>query len=137
MPQGKCQLCLRRLRLKSSGEIVSHHKRGDHCPGSGFAPIEIDDQRLAEMAANERQRASALALKIRKQIESRANRIEPELIREQGAAAVSAHRLAARLARLNSWPERFARQMETQGYGEPPPAYIARRRYRDINPREF
>lgn len=137
MQQGKCQLCLRRLRLNLSGEVVSHHKRGDHCLGSGFAPIEMDDQRLAEIAKIERQRASAIALKIRKQIDMRANRIEPELIREQCEASSEAHRLEVRLARLNNWPERFARQMETQGYGEPPPAYITERRSQQITAREF
>ena len=127
MPQGKCQICLRRLRLSRSGEIVSHHYRGDHCPGSAFAPIEIDDSRLAEIAAYERNRAGLLAREIQQQINRRANRIEPDLIRRQSEVSSRADKLEARLARLQSWPARFERQMQKVGYGDPPPRYIVER----------
>lgn len=127
MQAGKCQICLRRLRLKISGEVAKHHVAGDPCPGAGFAPIELDDERLAQMAEIEQRRADALAFDIRNQIERRANRIEPELMRRFAEASCRARKLSARLCRLASWPERFKRQMETYGYGEPPPAYIAAR----------
>ena len=111
MQTGKCQICGRRLRLKKSAEVAMHYRHGTACPGSGFAPIEIDDSRLAEVARNERERALNIAKEIRIQIE----------------ASTQANKLEAKLRRLNKWPERFARQMENHGYGDPPPPYIAAR----------
>lgn len=127
MQTGKCQICGRRLRLKKSAEVAMHYRHGTACPGSGFAPIEIDDSRLAEVARNERERALNIAKEIRIQIEARVNRIEPELIKRQIEASTQANKLEAKLRRLNKWPERFARQMENHGYGDPPPPDIAAR----------
>lgn len=127
MNRGKCQLCLRRLRLNKLGEIVSHYVGGEPCPGTGFAPLEMDDARLAEMIELERQRERSLSRKIAAQFAMRANRIEPELIAQQAKSMRRLQRLEARKKRLDQWPQRFARQMELHGYGDPPPAYIMAR----------
>jgi hypothetical protein len=130
MQQGKCQICLRRVRVKVTGGMGHHHQNGEACLGSGFPPIEQDDGRLEEVAALEREKARGLASHIRRLIEARANRIERALMKSRNEAETRDDKLERRLRRLQKWPDRFARQMATHGYGDPPPQYIAERHAR-------
>jgi hypothetical protein len=71
-----------------------HHYRNAPCEGAGFPPIEQDDARLAE------------------------------LVEASVETAAEHKRLKRRLQRHRSWPERFRREMERDGYGQPPPEYL-------------
>lgn len=66
-----------------------------------------------------------LRLELAELFERRANWIEPRLYSDLLAATIEANRLGRRLSRHRAWPARFARQMERQGWGDPPPTYLA------------
>lgn len=59
--------------------------------------------------------------------ERRANYIDPALVERAGRAVSMKLCLERRLQRHRTWPQRFARQMERQGWGNPPPAYLLER----------
>lgn len=51
----------------------------------------------------------------------------PDDVKEVEASVETAaehKRLKRRLQRHRSWPERFRREMERDGYGQPPPEYL-------------
>ena len=122
----RCQLCGRRLGTLKSGLIRSHHFKQTLCSGSGHWPIEECDQQLEISATLAAQREEILRLELAELFERRANWIEPRIYSDLLAASKEADRLGRRLVRHRAWPERFARQMEQQGWGDPPPAYLQR-----------
>lgn len=123
----RCQVCGRRLGIAKAGGIAFHNVAGVPCAGVGFAPIEEDDARLrsyaAELAAEDR----ALSKRLLALYDARANYIPPELTRRLYEVSRAASRLNRRIARLDGWPARFDREMERQGWGSPPPAYLLAR----------
>jgi hypothetical protein len=121
----RCQICGRRLGVLSTGLIRSHHFHGQLCLGSGHAPIEECDFRLEQCATDAGEREEVLRRELAELFERRANYIEPRLYSDLRSATIEANRLGRRLQRHRSWPQRFQRQMETQGWGDPPPAYMA------------
>lgn len=119
-----CQICGRTISLRRKGLIGHHHVKGERCEGIGFPPIEQSDARLAEIALLAHEDARTARRVISDLLERRANQIEPALIACATRAEIRAERLSRRLARHRAWPARFARQMATQGYGSPAPAYL-------------
>lgn len=126
----RCQICGRRRGTGKAGQILMHHVRGLPCPGTGFPPIEIDDSRLetllVEVEAAERVALNELVVLY----DQRANYIDPALIRRYGDLSAQSARIQRRIARHRAWPQRFERQMERQGWGYPPPAYLLAREAR-------
>lgn len=120
----RCQICGRRVRLKAGEVIAHHHVRGRACPGIGHPPIERDDAALTQRAADQAELADELGRELADLYARRANFIPPDLSARYGEALTEARRLHRRLRRHRLWPERFRRQMETQGWGDPPPAYL-------------
>jgi len=123
----RCQVCGRRIGLTQAGAIRHHHVRAVTCPGVGFPPIEQDDARLEALARETRAREVELTGQLRALYDARANFIDPALTRAICEALSAARRLEQRLARHRAWPERFNRQMERQGWGDPPPEYLRAR----------
>jgi hypothetical protein len=123
----RCQICGRRRNLRRDGTIAHHHVRGQPCLGVGFLPIEQDDARLEAVAREAEARDRALTRELAALYERRANYIDPALIDACGRAVALSLRLERRLARHRAWPARFARQMERQGWGDPPPDYLRQR----------
>jgi hypothetical protein len=122
----RCQICGRRVGTLANGNIRSHHFNSDLCEGVGHPPIEECDIRLEQIAARASEREGALISELAELFERRANWIEPRIYADLLKATTVARRLERRLRRHRSWPQRFARQMEQQGWGDPPPAYMAR-----------
>lgn len=122
-----CQICGRRRGTNKAGMILHHHVRSRVCPGTGFPPIEQDDARLSQLLEEARAIDRACTEELRALFDRRANYIDPALIDRCGAAVSLSLRLERRLARHLEWPRRFARQMERQGWGSPPPAYLIAR----------
>lgn len=120
----RCQICGRRRGLNKARLVLFHHVKGRPCLGAGFPPIEESDARLAELAEETRLAARAAGRELAALYARRANWIDPALVARRYELADSADRLARRLKRHRSWPARFARQMERQGWGSPPPAYL-------------
>lgn len=127
MIRGRCQLCGRRKGLNREGRIVMHHVRGDRCAGTHKLPIEQDHSALESEIAALRARARAKRAFVRDLLAHRINFIDPVHERQAQAADDRADTLARRLRRHLTWPARFARQMERQGYGDPPPTYLRAR----------
>lgn len=123
----RCQACGRRIGLTKDGGARFHNWRGSPCLGAGHPPIEQDDARLAELAALAELADRAATRALMAMIEARVNRIEPEVTVRSLDASREAGRLKRRLDRHRKWPARFAREMETQGWGSPPPGYLLRR----------
>jgi hypothetical protein len=123
----RCQICGRRKHLRKDGGIAHHHVKGDACPGIGFPPIEQSDERLASYAVEVDAAKSDAAHELAELYIRRANYIPPELTKRYSRLVSESLRLGMRLARHRAWPERFRRQMETQGWGDPPPAYLIER----------
>lgn len=120
----RCQICGRRTPVSKKEMIAHHHVRGNLCAGAGFPPIEVSDARLAEVAESARQEASRISDKLLSLYEGRANWIDPALVTSAAATATHADKLTRRLERHRAWPMRFAHQMQSQGWGDPPPAYL-------------
>ena len=123
----RCQICGRRRGTGKGGTILHHHVQGVPCPGAGFPPIEQDDARLESVVAEAAELNRTLALELARLYEARANWIDPALVRRSLDASTTFNRLRRRLDRHRNWPARFARQMETQGWGDPPPDYLLNR----------
>lgn len=123
----RCQICGRRLRLNKDGAIAMHHVRSAPCPGAGHPPIEQSDARLVSLIPETDDQARAAYAEIAALTERRVNWIDPALYRIGADASRLRDRLSRRLARHRAWPERFRRQMERQGWGDPPPAYLIER----------
>lgn len=119
-----CQICGRAIALRQTGNISHHHVRGYACEGIGYPPLEQSDSRLAELAAQARYEAEDGTEKLAALYQRRANWIDPKLVLHTSTARLRADKLARRLRRHRQWPVRFARQMATQGWGDPPPAYL-------------
>ena len=119
-----CQCCGRARGVKADGTVPMHHYRNAPCEGTGFPPIEQDDARLAELVDQWAERAESARSTVAVGLYAGANRIEPELVEASVATAAEHKRLARRLQRHRSWPERFRREMERDGYGQPPPEYL-------------
>jgi hypothetical protein len=107
--------------------LLFHHVRGVPCLGAGFPPIEESDARLAELAAELALAERAAGRELAALYDRRANWIDPALVARRHDLGKRADSLARRLKRHRSWPERFARQMERDGWGMPPPAYLLTR----------
>lgn len=122
-----CQICGRRRGLNKKGGVLHHHVHGRPCPGIGFPPIEQDDARLVEVLAIAQAADKQYSIELAGLFERRANYIDPALIDRASYAVSLSLRLERRLARHRAWPQRFARQMEKQGWGSPPPDYLAAR----------
>jgi hypothetical protein len=122
-----CQVCGRRQGLRADGTIRFHNVRAVPCPGIGFVPIEQDDGRLRSYAREVETAASAANRELCDLYDRRANYIPPELYDRLGRLTSESLRLRRRIARLESWPARFERDMERQGWGSPPPAYLRER----------
>ena len=122
-----CQICGRRRNTGKGGLILHHHVRGTPCPGAGFPPIEQDDARLVEVLRWADATDAACSRELAALYDRRANYIDPALLERAGRAITMKLRLQRRLDRHRAWPQRFARQMERQGWGNPPPAYLVDR----------
>lgn len=122
----RCQACGRRLGLTKAGTIRFHNVRGVSCLGAGFPPIERDDARLVELVAEAVAADRACTRELIALIDARVNRIEPHILERSHRASQTAGRLSRRLTRHRSWPARFEREMETRGWGDPPPDYLLR-----------
>lgn len=122
----RCQICGRRRGLNKAGLILFHNVKGRPCPGAGFLPIEESDARLAELAVEIANAERAAGRELAALYERRANWIDPALVARRYDLGRQADQLARRLKRHRSWPARFAREMERQGWGSPPPAYLTR-----------
>lgn len=123
----RCQVCARRIGLTRFGAIRHHHVRSEVCPGAGFPPIEQEDSRLETVLREIEAREAELTGQLRALYDARANYIDPALTRAISEALSAARRLERRLSRHRAWPERFRRQMERQGWGDPPPQYLVDR----------
>lgn len=123
----RCQICGRRVRLRREGGIAHHHVQSHPCPGIGHPPIEQDDAALISRAAERAEAAERLGRELAALYASRANWIDPALKEAHLIALTEARRLHRRLRLHHGWPERFARQMARQGWGDPPPAYLIER----------
>lgn len=120
----RCQVCGRRLGLSKAGAIPHHHVKGVPCPGKGHPPIEQDDARLESAwreAAVESRAATRAYLAL---IDRRANYIDQRVYDRMRETSRVADRLKRRLDRHRGWPARFERQMERDGWGDPPPDYL-------------
>lgn len=124
---GRCQICGRRRGQRKDGGLVRHYVRGLPCEGEGFSPIEIDDSRLADLVSAKREAWRAIVLSLKALRDRRANWIDPQLEIQARRLWSEASKLERRLNRHRSWPARFAREMERQGWGSPPPAYLIAR----------
>lgn len=130
MSVGRCQICGRKKCLSKSGMIAHHCVGGPACPGTGYLPIEQDDARLVEYAAQVGAAYRNAREAVERLEEARANRIDRRLIVRRAILAGLALKIGRRLKRHRDWPERYqrsvARQMERQGYAwaDPPPAYL-------------
>lgn len=122
----RCQICGRRRGLNKAGTLLAHYVRGVPCLGAGYPPIEESDARLAELAAEVESASRAAGRELAALYDRRANWIDPALVARRYALEKRADQLARRLKRHRTWPARFARQMERQGWGMPPPAYLTR-----------
>lgn len=120
----RCQVCARRIKLKIGGAVAAHYVQGQPCHGAGYPPIEVSDERLFEVAEIAKANADHARGRLVALYESRANFIDPGLIRLYDRLSARSEKLARRLKRHRLWPQRFERQMQTQGWGEPPPAYL-------------
>lgn len=127
MTPQRCQICARRKPLRSNGTIVAHYVTGLPCPGAGYPPIEVTDTRLGELIVTAETEVARLARVIRDLEDRRANWIDPAIALHIGELRNQAEKLRRRQKRLDAWPRRFARDMERQGWGSPPPAYLAAR----------
>jgi len=125
--QGRCQLCSRRKALRANGTIVAHYTGGGPCEGAGFAPLEETDARLVQLLEKTEREIAEIGAEIRELVDRRANWIDPRLADRRGALLSRAAWLRRRLHRLHSWPARFVREMERQGWGYPPPAWLIAR----------
>jgi hypothetical protein len=123
----RCQVCGRRQGLKKTGGVRFHHVAGVPCEGAGFPPLEVDDGRLAQLAAEAWASYRKACDEVRALEERRANWIDPRLTARLYADLAKWSRLTRRLDRHRAWPDRFRRQMDRQGYGLPPPAYLVER----------
>lgn len=123
----RCQLCGRRKSLTKSGGVGFHHVAGSPCPGAGFPPIEQTDADLERMAAEAEADLAAVRAELAALYDRRANWIDPALLHRRDALWAFSGRLRRRLDRHRAWPDRFARQMARQGWGDPPPDYLLRR----------
>jgi hypothetical protein len=114
--RGRCQICGRKLRVRTTGGLVSHHKAARPCAGAGSPPLELSDAFLASRI--DTLKAAALELvRERKALEARrVNWIDPSLSARSSAALSEAFRLERRLKRWRELPLRRARQMEQYGY---------------------
>jgi hypothetical protein len=133
MSEFRCQICGRRKHLRKSGVLAHHCVGGPVCPGTGYPPIEHDDARLIDYAAQ----VDTAYQKVREAVgrleEARANWIDPSWIVRRGLLAGLTLRIGRRLKRHREWPSRYersmARQRERYGYAwaDPPPAYLIER----------
>lgn len=123
----RCQICGRRQGLRANGTIRFHHVASRVCAGAGFAPIELDDDRLERCVAVLTEELSVAVRALRILRESRANFIPPELTERRARIEGELVRLERRLKRHRNWPARFRRQMERDGWGDRPPAYLLER----------
>lgn len=120
----RCQICARRQATLASGLIRSHHFMGALCLGTGHPPIEECDYRLEQCATEAAEREEVLRRELTELFQRRANYIDPRIYADMLTASREAHRLGRRLERHRAWPQRYQRQMETQGWGDVPPAYL-------------
>jgi hypothetical protein len=129
----RCQICGRRKHLRKSGVIAHHCVGGPVCPGTGYPPIEHDDARLIDYAAQVDTAYQRAREAVRRLEDASTNWIDPALIVTRGLLAGLALRIGRRLRRHREWPERYersmARQMERYGYAwaDPPPSYLVER----------
>lgn len=123
----RCQICGRRKHLRKDQGVAHHHVDGVPCLGIGHPPIEQADDRLVECVALAEATDRRLTAQLAGLYERRANFIDPALITAMIASSKRARRLAARLKRHRDWPARFAREMERDGWGSPPPEYLTQR----------
>ncbi|MFY9350644.1 MAG: hypothetical protein WBL20_17120 [Sphingobium sp.] len=123
----RCQICGRRRNLRRDGMMAHHHVRAQTCPGTGFPPIEQDDGRLVQLLAETQEQGRRLTRELAAFYDRRANYIDPALIAACSRAVSLSLQLERRLTRHRAWPARFARQMERQGWGDPPPDYLRQR----------
>ena len=127
MTRPRCQICGRRRGLNKAGTLLAHYVGGEPCLGAGFPPIEEDDARLAAVIEGLRDKAARRRAFVRDLLARRVNYIDPAIEDAARKAEDRADQLDRRLRRHRSWPARFAREMERQGWGSPPPAYLLSR----------
>lgn len=124
MNRGRCQICGRLKGRNKRATLLMHHVQGVPCAGSYHLPLEESDARLAELVKQAHDTWLTAFRQIRALEARRANWIDPALVRRSENSFSQWSRLRRRLDRHRNWPARFARQMETYGYGSPPPAYL-------------
>lgn len=120
----RCQICGHRKPLNRVGMIRHHHVNSAPCRGAGHLPIEQSDAALAEALADHEAIYTNASASIAALTAARANYIDPMLYTQMRSSLTEKLRLRRRLDRHRKWPERFARQMEMQGWGDPPPEYL-------------
>lgn len=125
--RGRCQICGRRLPLKTNGRVAHHHVRGEVCPGKNHLPLEQDDRHLEAEIARFYAISRSKAAFVRELLARRVNYIDPTHQATGDAAWSLARKLERRLARHRNWPRRFLAEMDRQGWGSPPPAYLLER----------
>lgn len=123
----RCQICGRRKGLRQDGTIVHHYVAGVPCMGIGHPPIESDDAHLAACRDKAADEWRAARDHIAELLARRVNWIDPRLERRREELFDLYLRLQRRLDRHRAWPARFRRQMERDGYGMAPPAYLLER----------
>jgi hypothetical protein len=120
----RCQICGRRKHLRKDQGIAHHHVGGVPCAGIGHPPIEVDDAALVAAVSAAEASDRALTRQLVELYDRRANFIDPQLISAMIEASGRLNRLRRRLDRHRAWPARFAREMERDGWGSPPPQYL-------------
>ena len=116
----RSQICGRVKHLRKIGTVVHHCVGGPRCPGSGHPPIEHDDARLIQYAAEVEAVFQSLYGKVRALEDARVNWIDPALIIRRRLLAGQSSRIGRRLKGHRDWPAGYersiARQMERYGY---------------------
>jgi len=139
MSPHRCQICGRRKHLRKDGGIAHHHVQGAPCAGIGHPPIELDDARLVDQAAQASREYLRLSDAIRELEDRRANFIDPALIRQRNASLSASIKLDRRLRRHQGWAARYARAYERDMYlqgctwADKPPNYLIGRFLRGID----
>ena len=129
----RCQLCGRRKGLRKDGGIVAHFVGGNPCLGSGHPPIELDDARLIDVAAQIDTAYDRVSAEIRALQDRRANYIDPALIARRRQLSSLSLKISGRLRRHRAWAARYVRKFDKDmmelGYvwaDKPPPYLISR-----------
>lgn len=101
-----------------------HHVNSQRCAGTGHPPIEYGHAQLEAEIVRLQAKARSQRAFVRSLQDQRVNWIDPRHEAIAHDCDWRAGTLARRLKRHLNWPARFARQMERDGYGEPPPPYL-------------